>query len=371
VEVTGPTPSLSWPVEDLDQGYERMRGTFKTPDDLSLLTELTEIFCEILVTETESEHFDMVAETLSKALDIFVQRGDLALATILVMKVQELAAHPRLAGRAGSLEKIIDRACSGDLIKKVGQYIGQGGLEAMESAGSYLSQLDARALGPTVTLLEDVENRKTRKAICDIITAQCGGNGKLLTPFLNHKYWFVVRNIVMILGKVADPDTVEALVGALNNSDPKVRREVVYALATIKGEKAEDFLAQAISDRDRSVRALAARLLTEQVPEKAYARLVEAVSEKGFQGKDFDEKKEVFELLGRAGGEKAVPYFAAEFRKKGLWGSQKRDKSRACAAYGLAAAGGDEAYELLQSGIDSKSKVIRTACIDGLKRLKR
>jgi hypothetical protein len=362
---------LSRPPVDEGDGYERIRGTFKPPDDLSLLAELTDIFCEILVTEPEREHFDAVGETLSKALDIFVQRGDLALATILVMKLQELAGDPRLAGRSDGIERIIDRASSGDLVRKVGQYIGQGGLGAMESAGSYLGQLDARAIGPTIALLEDLENMKARKAICDILAMQCGGDGKLLTPFLGHRHWFVVRNLVMVLGKVADPDTVEALGGVLGHDEARVRREAAYALAAIKGGKAEDLLALSISDKDRGVRALSARLLIEQAPEKAYERLVAAVADKGFTGRDFEEKKEMFELLGRSGGAKAVPYFAVQFKKKGIWNSQKRDKARALAAYGLAAAGGEEAYELLQSGIDAKSKEIRTACIEGLRRIKR
>lgn len=362
-------PAMSAGNEEDD--YMLIRGTFKPPDDLSLLTELTDIFYEILLTETEREHFEMVAGTLSKALEMLVQRGELSLATILVMRVQELMADPRLAGWSDELDKIIDKAASRELVKKVGEYIDQGGIEAMESAGSYLAQLDSRAVGQTVELLETLEDRKSRKAICDILGAQTGGNGKLLVPFLGHRYWYVVRNVVMILGKVADPDTMEALGGVLGSSDARLRREALYALASIKGDKAEEFIGRAISSSDRGTTALAARLLVDMAPEKAYARLLEVVSGKGFQNREFDEKKEVFELLGRAGGEKAVPYFAQQFKLKGFWKSAKRDKARAAAAYGLAAAGGQEANDLLQSGTDSKSQIIRTACLDGLKKMKR
>ena len=84
------------------ENYEAIRGSFSAPDDLSLLSELTDIFYEILVTEKENELFDMVAVSLTRSLEIFVNRGDLALATILVMKVQELSARPDIAGKGGS-----------------------------------------------------------------------------------------------------------------------------------------------------------------------------------------------------------------------------------------------------------------------------
>ena len=356
----------------LDDEYEAIRGSFKPPDDLQLLTELTDIFYEILLTETEFERFEMVSDSLAKALEIFVARGDIAFATILVMKVQELMGHPRLEPAwKRKLEEIISLACSEALIKKVGEFISQGGQDAMEAAGSYLSQLDQRALGPTVGLLESIENRKARKAVCDIVMSQSGGNGKLLVPFLTNRPWYVVRNVVMVLGWVGDQETVPAIGAVFANADPKLRREVVVALASIKGKKAEEVLAEAIPDPDRTVRILAARSLLELSPEQAFDRLMALAARKDFAEREFEEKKEVYEIIGRAGGERAVQFFREQFRKKGIFKSQKRDRARACAAYGLAASGGEEAYSLLQSEIDSKSKAVRTACLDGLKRMKR
>jgi len=352
-----------------EEDYESLRGSYPAPDELSLLTELTDIFYEILLTEDDAERFEMVSESMSKALDIFVGRGDLALATIIVMKVQELASDPRLSERKPTIEKIIDRACSEPIIKKVGEYISQGGQESMEAAGSYLSQLDSRALGPMVGLLESLESRKARKAVCDIIAAQCGENGKPLAPYLKHRFWYVVRNIAMVMAKVSDQETVPALGESARHEDPRVRKEALNALAALKGKKAEDILADSLSDHDRQVRAHSGRLLVELAPGRAYDTLTGLVSQKAFEEREFDEKKEVFELIGRSGGEKAVPFLVERFQKKGFFGGNKRDRLRACAAYGLAATGGKEAYELLRGKIDSKSKVVRAACLDGLKRM--
>jgi len=359
---------LTTDAEDL----EAVRGSYKPPDDLGLLTELTDIFYEILITEKDPERFDMVAGSMSKALDIFVGRGDLALATVLVMKVQELANAPELAkASAARLDDIIAKACSEALVKKVGEFINQGGQDALESAGSYLRQLDQRALGPMVGLLETLDGRKSRRAVCDMMAEMCGGKGKALLGFLSHRYWYVTRNVAMVLGKVADPETVAPLGGLLKHGDGRVRKEALNALAAMKVDKAAGHIATGMDDADRQIRILSARLLAETAPEKAYDLLTVRVKEKSFDGREFDEKKDFFELLGRTGGARAMPFLVELFKKTGLFKSASRDRLRACAAYGLAAAGGDEAYGLLRSEIDSKSKVVRAACLDGLRRMGR
>ena len=358
-------------VQQEDEDYESRRGTYPATDDLALLIELTDIFYDILVTEKDREHFETVADSLSKALDIFVGRGDLALATILVMKVQELARAPQISDWSKALERIIDKASSEATIKKIGEFIDQGGQGAMEGAGSYLTQLDDRALAPVVSLLETLDNRKARKALCDILVDLCAGNGKPLMPYLVHRFWFVARNVAMVLGKVADPDTVVAFEGALKHEDARVRREALYALASIKGGKAVDLITGSLADPNRQNRVLSGRLLVELAPERAFEALKAVASDKAFGDKEFDEKKEIFELMGRAGGGKAMPFFVEQFRKKGLFNRLKGEDVRAYAAYGLAAVGGEEAYELLRSEIDSKSKALRAACLDGLKRFER
>jgi hypothetical protein len=355
-----------------EDDYLAIRGSYKPPDDMTLLNGLTDIFYEILITEKSEENFDMLVESLSKAVEIFVSRGEMALATILVMKVQELSGSGDIPNEwVSKLDLVVHKAASEKLVDKVGEFIEQGGQEALEAAGSYLSQLDSRAIPSTVKLLENIDNRRSRKAICDIINVQCGGNGKLLTPFMTGKPWYVLRNVLMVLGKIADPETAPAVGAALKHEEPRVRREAISALLAIKGEKAENFISGSLNDEDRSIRLLSARVLAELSPDKAYMQLMALTGNVKFKEREFDEKKEIYEIIGRTGKEKAFPFFAQQFNKKSFLRMKGVEKMRACAAYGLAACGTEEAYQALQSEIDSKSKLVRTACLDGLKRMQR
>ncbi|MGC2425201.1 MAG: HEAT repeat domain-containing protein [Nitrospirota bacterium] len=359
-------------TDSAEDDYLAIRGSYKPPDDVALLNDLTDIFYEILITEKQQENFDLLVESLSKAVEIFVSRGDLALATILVMKVQELSGSGEIPGDwVPRLDLVVNKAASEKLIGRVGEFMAQGGQEALEAAGSYLSQLDSRAIPSTVKLLESIDNRRSRKAVCDIINAQCGGNGKLLLPFLTGKPWYVLRNVLTVLGKVADPETAAAVGATLQHEEPRVRREAISTLLAIKGERAEGYISEGLNDEDRSIRLLSARVLAELSPDKAYKQLMALTADAKFNDREFDEKREIYEIIGRTGKERAFPFFAQQFSKKSFLRMKRSEKLRACAAYGLAACGTEEAYQALQSEIDSKSKLVRKACLDGLKRMKR
>ncbi|HEX9860230.1 MAG TPA: HEAT repeat domain-containing protein [Nitrospirota bacterium] len=351
--------------------YDSIRGTYNAPGDMEFLTELTDIFYEILITETDMERFGTVSESLTRALDIFVSRGDLALATILVMKVQELKASGSLSeASAETIDKVLDRASSGALIGKVGEFIEQTGQDSLESAGSYLLQLDERAAGPLVGLLETLSGRASRRTVCDILTSICNGSGRCLTPFIRHKYWYVARNIAMVLGKVGDAESVRQLGLLLKHEDARVRKEAIGALAAI-GAVSVELVAGAFEDKDKKNRVAAARALAELDPARAFHMLSSAAAGKLFSDREFGEKKEILELLGQTGGERSVPILSGIFAKTGLFRNARRDELRAAAAYGLAAAGTDEAARLLGSESASKDKALRAACAEGLKRIDR
>lgn len=61
------------------------------------------------------------------------------------------------------------------------------------------------------------------------------------------------------IGDTGDPSAVPALISALNDSSPRVRRQVVVALASIRVTQSLQGLIQATSDNDSEVRWLAVR----------------------------------------------------------------------------------------------------------------
>ena len=343
----------------------------QVPDDLALLSHLMDIFCEILITEENAERFEAVCQSLTRALDVFISGGHLAHATMLVMEVQGLAGESRLTERRARLDEILAYAASEGPVTKVGEHIDGTDIEALESGGSYLAQLDTRAVPSVIHILEFLGNRKTRKTICDILAGLCKGDGKLLVPYLKHKQWFVVRNVVMVLGKIADQDTVPAVGLAMKHSDTRVRREALTSLAAIGGQRAESIISDSIADPDKNVRLTAAKTFSEISPDKAYPKLLEVASSGAFRDRDLGEKKELYEYIGMSGGAKALPALSKQLTSWRPSIITDQDLPRVLAAYGLAATGLPEAAALLQEGASSKSLRVRDACQEALRNMRR
>ena len=66
--------------------------------------------------------------------------------------------------------------------------------------------------------------------------------------------WYVVRNSIFVLGTLKDTGGVLALRRRLNDSDVRVRREIVTALEKIGGEDACDLLLLMAADSVREIR---------------------------------------------------------------------------------------------------------------------
>lgn len=82
-----------------------------------------------------------------------------------------------------------------------------------------------------------------------------------LSRQIEHRDWFVVRNVAYLLGKIGLDIGVDALERVLHHPDMRVQREVLRSLATIKGTQAEGILKRCLRDPEPSIRGLAAEWL--------------------------------------------------------------------------------------------------------------
>lgn len=66
---------------------------------------------------------------------------------------------------------------------------------------------------------------------------------------LSDDRWFLVRNLVMILGKIGNPSCMEYLLPLLSGDNYRVQREVVYTLSLIGGDLAVHHIRKILLNR--------------------------------------------------------------------------------------------------------------------------
>jgi HEAT repeat protein len=69
--------------------------------------------------------------------------------------------------------------------------------------------------------------------------------------------WYVIRNSVFVLGNLRDTDGVTALRLRINDTDVRVRREIISTLEKIGGEEASDMLIVMADDPEKEIREAA------------------------------------------------------------------------------------------------------------------
>jgi len=343
-------------------------AAFGLPDDATQLFELAVIFLEIMDNEKDHGRYGRVVDSLGKALDLLFTMGAITHATELVRRLKGISFRTEHLERLAKVKALLGWASAPGTIERLGRYMSKGDNEA-EQAGAYLKLFDKRVLPAMITLLETLTNRGARLIVEESIVVQCDKKGAALLPYLEHETSHVVASVVSALGVIDDPASIPALGGLLAHKDYKLRKEALRALANNEYGKATDYIASAMKDEDPGIRVQAAKLIVERAPSMAYGMLVDIVSDKKFGERKFDEKKSFYQLIGKSGGQRSVGFLSEKFKKGGLLYSSNREEDRACAAYGLAAAGGAEAKNLLKSELDSSSKALKGACTEGLRQM--
>lgn len=348
---------------------EKIRGEIKDEEDLDPITELIEILSDILLMEKDFESFNEILGTLDSMLETLVVRGTFEHAARILILLRDLHNNDTLPEEfKARLKSSTDKAGDSDMIRNIELSLNKFGLEENEHLFLYLSSLDKNALIPLSDLLGRMENMKIRRILCEVLVALGRENVGLLSKRLDDERWYVVRNMVYILGKIGDPKVIDDFKKLINHQELKVRKELLHALEGMKVDRAKGLLVLLLDDRDSSMRILAVRALVNAKYKSAAPMLLNIVSRKEFEERDLYEKKEMFESLGRIASDEILPELRRLIKRRSffLLKREKRDEVSICAVLALKRIGSEKAVEILKEGSLLKNRVIKEACSKAL-----
>ena len=218
-----------------------------------------------------------------------------------------------------------------------------------------------------IRLLGELKNSKARRVFCDAL-AEIGKNAiEMFTPFIDDRRWYLVRNIIYILGRIGKEQSLPYIQKAFNHEENRVRREAIQALGLIGGPKAIGLLVKALTDNDVRIRCMAAINLGKGGKKVGLIPLLEVVQSKDFYKREPAEIKAFFNAIGMVGSNEAVPVLQQLLERKSWFGRGKTDEIHMGAANTLATIGTPDAKAILEEGKNSKDESIREACTQALK----
>ncbi len=335
----------------------------------AFLFNITDILFEILTMEKRREPYQDAASVLEKLLDALVTLGDFRRAHDLLGRLFiTLTTQQMEDWQEEVLQNIAEKAGDPQRIERIGKWLEKRDGVQLEDLARYLRLLKPTSIPSLMVVLGELSNPKGRRMICDALCEIGKDHIELILPFMEDRRWYLVRNVLFILGRIGKEKALAAIQKSFQHREARVRREAVQALGLIGGSNAFSLLRKALSDSDVRVRSMTALNLARVGKKASLPLLLSVIQKKEFKRKDPGEMKAFFDAIGIAGSEEAIPILEKLLFKR-IWFSQKGwDGIRQGAAGSLSLIGSSEAKKILESGKNSRKTGIRKACLQALRR---
>jgi HEAT repeat protein len=309
-----------------------------------LLERSIQILLAIVLRVESDEYPGFALDALEEMSGEAIARGRLDLALDVLKGLADSSAlsrdwmreHPRRFGQ------LLRRAASQPHISLVAGLLREPqGAEQLPLIAEYLRIVGREGVEELMSLLGDEKSRRVRARLCQVL-AQVGPSiipG--LLRWLEDGRWYVVRNVINVLGKIGDQSAFMSVVTQLDHEHPRVRLEAVRALGLMGGRAAVAPLIRALRDSDAEVRSGAVKVLGSLQDDDAVPPLHEVITR---EGKDTPEelafKQEAINALV-ATGTPGARQVLTELASRRLWfwkRAERRVRAMATAALAMAPA---------------------------------
>jgi len=351
------------------QELEGLRKEVETETSPTFLFNIIDILFEIMALEKKPEPYQDAVTVLIKLLDALLTLGEFQKATDLLSRVFIiLKTYSLQEWQIKAIQQLAESAGDPQRIERIGKVLERREGVRLDEVRGYLKLLKPNSLQPLMKVLGDLGNPKARRAVCDAVCEIGKNQIDQILPFLEDRRWYLVRNVVYILGRIGKEEALPSVQKALGHREMRVRREAVQALGFIGGSKAFQLLIKSLQDADVRIRCAAALNLGKVGRKNSLPHLLEVIQAKDFTGKEAAEKKAFFDAIGLAGSNDPIPLLRKLLMKKAWFRRKRVEELRQGAASALALIASREAKAVLEQGQESKNTGIRKACQQALRR---
>jgi HEAT repeat protein len=254
-----------------------------------------------------------------------------------------------------AMHRIANRFIIDDIVERLGRSKSE---EDRAELRGVLLALGAEVVTPLVRSLTAASDLSARRAYRDALVELDRVGVPLLEDMVGDERWFVVRNMVGILGEIRSADAPEHFARTIRHPDVRVRRETIIALSKFGGDEAVQQLIVGLGDAEPSLRSAAALGLGLTKAGTAVNPLIKRLGEET----DQETVIEILRALGRIGDPRAVAPLADRASGGSLF-SRVPVPIRVEAIRALGDIGGEAARTVLQRLMRDRNDQVREAAL--------
>ena len=244
----------------------------------------------------------------------------------------------------------------------VAHYIGllkKRGARGREEIDGVLVALEERSVGPLLQALAEEEDLLVRKAIVEIVTRI----GRVAVPTilenLTDSRWYMVRNMVTVLGSLGMPDLAPHVASTLSHHDLRVKKEAIKALSRIPHPSAVTALCELCFFPEETVALTATAALASKKETEAVVALYRRAAAKLILYPSYRLAHEAIDSLRSIGTDEAVTALEEILALRAPWRTEKFRAMKFHALRSISKIRGGRSEEVLERARRSVDRSLR------------
>jgi hypothetical protein len=319
------------------------------------LQEVAGILEAILRVEADAAVFGEFAEIIGGICSDLLASGRVDQALRLLGTLNRVVAAP--AAPRAHVERVValrQEILTEESMTALAKLLSRGdGIERDVLRGLVLA-LGRAAVAPFCRILGEVPDKETRKVLVEVLSEAGREAPELLLPFLEDERWYLVRNTIYILRRIATPVAAGAVRRLIGHRDARVRKESLLYFDEVADPSAEAVMLKFLDDGVSALRISAARCLARRRSRAGQTRLLALIATPAFASRPLEEREAVFEALADLDPERMLAAFREMLQKRRWFGAAKELEEVACAAAGLRRLGTPAALAVLREAAAAK-----------------
>ncbi len=243
-------------------------------------------------------------------------------------------------------------------------------IQEKSEAETILRVLGDKSVPFLLEALAKEEDLITRRSIVDLIISIGERAIPDIVSYLQDPRWYVVRNMITILGAMENPDVAPYVVDCLKHSDQRVQKEALKALSKIPGPLSLSTLGEYCFHDDEDLACLAITALSAKKEDKAVEILHERFLTKKLFFPDFRPAREIIEALRTIGSESALEVLKRIATYNPFIKPRKVKELKKLAVQAIGRMKSEKALQIIEEFSESSDPIIREEATIILKKKK-